>query len=97
MSMADGICHMCPRNHATNQVNIYIYIQPVQYQSARTGQLYNCYIQQLYILGHKEFACKPIYNISINGLVIYNKGSRESLKITKSTVGHDTVPFYPYR
>ena len=51
----------------------------------------------IYVLGHKEFACKPIYNISINGLVIYNKGSRESLKITKSTVGHDTVPFYPYR
>ena len=27
---------------------------------------------------------------------IYNKDSRESLKITKSTVGHDTVPFNPF-
>ena len=34
--------------------------------------------------------------ISINGLVIYNKDSRESFKTTKSTVGHDTMPFYPY-
>ena len=46
-------------------------VQPVQSFGSCTGQLYNYYIQQLYILGHKEFACKPIYDISINGLVIY--------------------------
>ena len=35
--------------------------------------------------------------IPINGQsTIYNKDSRESLKITKSTMGHDTMPFNPY-
>ena len=31
---------------------------------------FNNYIY-VYVLGHKEFACKAIYDISINGLVIY--------------------------
>ena len=45
-----------------------------------------------------------IKNLHVNPYMIYqsmvllyiNKDSRESLKITKSTVGHDTVPFNPY-
>ena len=28
-------------------------------------------------------------------VLLYNTDSRESLKITKSTVGHDTIPFNP--
>ena len=52
----------------------------------------------IYVLGHKEFAYKPIYQSMVLLYIrstIYNKDSRESLKITKSTVGHDTVAFNP--
>ena len=55
---------------------------------------FNNYIY-IYILGHKKFAYKPIYQSMVLLYIwstIYNKDSRESLKITKSTVGHDTVP-----
>ena len=47
MLMADGICHMGPRNHATNQANIYIYIQPMQYQSAHTWTHINIYVKPI--------------------------------------------------
>ena len=60
---------------------------------------FNNYIYiYIYILGHKKFAYKPIYQSMVLLYIwstIYNKDSRESLKITHTTVGHDTVPFNP--
>ena len=47
MLMADGICHMGPQNHATNQANIYFYIQPMQYQSAHTWTHINIYVKPI--------------------------------------------------
>ena len=58
---------------------------------------FNNYIY-VYVLGHKEFAYKPIYQSMVLLYIrstIYNKDSRESLKITHTTVGHNTVPFNP--
>ena len=84
MLMEDGIFHMGSTKSCKNKSFIINSCQEIHLyaigakRSAHTWQLYNCYIQQLYIyiyiLGHKEFA--------------YNKDSRESLKITKSTVGY---------
>ena len=108
MLMADGICHMGSTKSCKNKSFIINSCQEIHLyaigakQSAQTWQLYNCYIQQLYIyiyiLGHKKFAYKPIYQSMVLLYIwstIYNKDSRESLKITHTTVGHDTVPFNP--
>ena len=101
MLMEDGIFHMGSTKSCQKKSFIINSCQEIHLyaigakRSAHTWQLYNCYIQQLYIyiyiLGHKEFAYKPIYQSMVLlyiGSTIYNKDSRESLKITKSTVGY---------